>query len=712
MRSSSLDSLFSPRSIAIIGASSGITHAQRRGNIGSQIFRNLIRGGMTDSIYPIHSTAEKLDGIETHRRVGDIQAEIDLAVVAVAAERVVPAIEECVAAGVRAAMIVAAGFAEAGPDGVKRQAALADLIRSSGIRVLGPNCIGYLNLAERVSATFAFDTRVQMEPGPVAIVSQSGGLLSHIATQARAAGVRFGWLVSTGNEVDVDVSASLLHLVQRPEVRTIIAFCESIRDPDTFIEATRLAAELEKPIVLLHGGHSEGAARAARSHTASIAGSSAVLAAVCEQFGVIQVSTVAELLDVSLMLQTGRHAASKRVGILTPSGGTGILLADAVEGFGLELPVFTTEMQARIRRRMPPPFYGATDNPIDTTANMAADPSCYVDAFSALVDSDEIDMAVTVAWPAANLDWLITKFKETDKPIAVLSTEVPRELALAGVPTYTEAHQVGAALAAVVRRTVAHRDDTSPTKSDEAGHLRTFNFSSRELHLNTLVEHRTKELVRGYGIATTREMLAMTKREAITFAQRLGYPVALKIVSSDVAHKSDIGGVLLSLANKEAVALAYDELCENLSRYASDALFEGVLVQEMLPSGYLELIGGFHRDPTFGAIVSVGIGGVAAEKISVSKMLRVPFTREMALDLIGNVAGGRLVTGHRGLSLRQQSSLAEILLALGEISLNFPEIAELDLNPLLVLPNGLYAADGFAALQETSSSPKISAKLL
>ncbi|MFI7190291.1 acetate--CoA ligase family protein [Nocardia nova] len=699
---SDLTALFCPRNVAVIGASSNHGRALRRGNAGSQILHNLLRAERVSPVFPIHPSAPELGGVPAYGSMGAVPADVDLAVIAVGADSVVPALAEAAAGGARAALIVSSGFAEAGPQGREWQNQLLTVAADFGIRVLGPNCIGFVNPFDRVHATFAFDTRLlPAEPGPVAIVSQSGGLLSHIAAQAAGAGVRFGWLASTGNEADVDVSDTILYLAGRAEVRTILVFCESIRAPERFLEAARVAAELDKPIVLLHGGRTAGATRAVLSHTASISGSARVLEAVCTQFGVRCVSSVTELLDIGRMFQTGKRSNGRRVGVLTPSGGTGVLLADAIESAGLTLPELSPGVQARIRNRMPLPFYGATSNPIDTTANMAADPSCYVDAFRTLMDSDDVDMAVTVAWPGADLDWLIDTAGRSPKPVAVLSTLIPGELGQADVPAYTDAAQIGLALAALADRNRV-RPDSAEKVAAEPITRDSFEITPADRQAGTLGEDRTKQLVRRYGIATTHDLLARTRSEALAAAQQLGYPVVLKLVADGIAHKSDIDGVRLALPDAAAVSAAFDEIHDSLRQHAPNTEFGGVLVQEMLTGGSHELIAGFHRDPTFGAVVSIGLGGVSAEVIATTELLRVPFSRDAADHAIRSLAGGRLVGGSRGLTDTHRELLAGILLALGAIGTHYPEIGALDLNPLIVHPKDICAADGFAVLEPRS----------
>ncbi|MFD0661722.1 CoA-binding protein [Thermocatellispora tengchongensis] len=387
-----LDRLLSPRSIAMVGASNARTR------IGGSVFANLLRA-FPGEVHPIHPKDEVVQGRPAFRSVAHLPEPVDMAVVAVPAAAVVDVVAECAARGIGGATVITSGFAETGAEGRELQDRLTEVARTTGIRLIGPNCIGYMNAHDGVMANFMLTADEPLPiAGPVALVSQSGGFGSYITHKAILAGLRLGWFVSTGNEADVNVAGVLRHLVERPEVGVLLSFIETLRDPEVFIATARRAAELDKPMVLLKAGRSEEAARAAMSHTASIVGSATVLDAVCRQYGVIVAQTMEELLDLGTIFQDGRRARGPRTIVMTASGGAGVLLADEARHAGLSVPVLPEEEQRDLAAKMPVPFYGSTGNPVDTTAQTTAMPGAYRQVLMSVAGSPSADMLAAVTW--------------------------------------------------------------------------------------------------------------------------------------------------------------------------------------------------------------------------------------------------------------------------------------------------------------------------
>ena len=357
-----LDRLLAPRSIAMVGASNNLY------SIGGLLFANLKRS-FRGALYPIHPKDTVVQDHAAYASLHELPESVDLVVIAVASHLVEGIMEQAVASGVGGVVLLSSGFAEAGAEGIALQQRITDLAKAGGVRVIGPNCIGYLNIDGGVMANFALTPDEPLPPGGgVALVSQSGGFGSYLTTKGLLTGLRLGWFVSTGNELDVNIAQVLRYLVERPEVRVLLAFSETLRDPEVFIAAARRAQELDKPMVVLKAGRSEAAAKAAMSHTASVVGAVEVFDAVCHQYGVIVARSMEEMLDLGMIFQDGRRAAGNRLAIMTTSGGTGVLLADEAGQNGLAVPTFPEEEQEKMLGVLHTPFFGSVANPIDTTA--------------------------------------------------------------------------------------------------------------------------------------------------------------------------------------------------------------------------------------------------------------------------------------------------------------------------------------------------------
>ncbi|WP_155342327.1 acetate--CoA ligase family protein [Acrocarpospora pleiomorpha] len=689
-----LDRLLTPRSIAMVGASNSPTR------IGGTVFANLLRAFPGD-VHPVHPKDQVVQGRPAFRTVGELPEPVDLAVIAVPAAAVVDVVAECAARGVGGATIITSGFAEAGPEGRALQDRLTQVSRETGIRVIGPNCIGYMNAHDGVMANFMVTVDEPLpRPGPVALVSQSGGFGSYITNKAVLAGLRLGWFVSTGNEADVNVTGVLRHLVERPEVGVLLSFMETLRDPEVFIDTARRAAELDKPLILLKAGRSEEAARAALSHTASIVGSAQVLDAVCRQYGVFVASTMEELLDLGTIFQNGRRARGNRVIVMTSSGGAGVLLADEAGQAGLSVPVLPEEEQQALIADMPVPFYGSAANPVDTTAQTTAMPGAYRKVLFSVARSASADLVSAVTWarPGPANDAIVEMYQSTDKPVAILSTAWSEQFQQAGVPTYTDPRRAMIALAALVRQS-GRRPPGSARFTADAERAR----AARELIAaadgqTTLLESTGKSILARYGVPVTREEMAADVDGAVAAAERIGGPVVLKVMSYQLPHKSDAGAIRLGLHGQDAVREAYQDMLAEVSVRAPEAVVEGVLVQRMAPAR-LELTCGMRRDPVFGPMVAVGLGGVLVEVLSEAVLLRPPFDAGTATEALGELLGGRLVTGRRGLAEDERAVTARVMVALGELALELDEVSEVDVNPLRVAGGAVLAADALIVVR-------------
>ncbi|HEX4199656.1 MAG TPA: CoA-binding protein [Caulobacteraceae bacterium] len=441
---SGLQRLLRPRSIAVVGASN------RMPSIGGYVTANVARA-FRGPVYPVNPREAQVQGLEACADIADLPADVDLAVVVVPARAVPEVLEACAARGVGGAVIITSGFAEVGGPGIDLQAGVARLIAGSGLRAIGPNCIGFMNLADGVMANFVLDpTDPLPRGGPVALVSQSGGLGGYMVRKALTAGLDLGWFVSTGNEVDVGVAATLRTLVELDEVRVLLGAFEGLRDPEAFVETALRAAELDKPFVVLKAGRSDAAAAAAFAHTASVVGSAATFDAVCRQYGVFSVGSLEEMLDLGVIFQGGRRARGRRVGIVTGSGGAGVILTDACVLEGLEAPHLPPDEQAALLQLMPQPFMGSLANPVDVTAQALATPGVLDGVLSGVSASAAVDMiAPVIIGNPTQPEMYIRAHGSTDKPMAFVSTLPPTNLLDAGVPAYTDPRRAARALSAL-----------------------------------------------------------------------------------------------------------------------------------------------------------------------------------------------------------------------------------------------------------------------
>lgn len=698
MTASSLSRLLQPKSIAIIGASN------RMPGIGGYVTANIVRA-FKGPVYPVNPRETEIQGVKAWARVEDLPRDIDLAMIVVPAEAVPAVLEACAAQGVGGVVIITSGFAEVGEAGAELQARVAAVVARTGIRVAGPNCIGFMNLADGVMANFVLDpTDAIPAGGPVALVSQSGGFGGYMVRKALTAGLNVGWFVSTGNEVDVNISAVLRDLVEREEVRVLLAFSETLRDPDLFIETALRAQELDKPFVVLKAGRSQAAARAAQAHTGSMVGSAQAFDAVCRQYGVFSVATLEEMLDLGLIFQGGRRARGRRVGIITGSGGAGVMLTDACVLEGMSVPELPAGEQAQLLGLMPKPFMGSVANPVDVTAQALANPGTLEAVLHGVPASDAVDMvAPVIIGNPTHPEMYIRAHRSTDKPVAYVSTLLPTSLLDAGVPAYTDPRRAAHALAAnatfSLRKKRTRRVEMMAPDTARVTRARALLSAPRDG--DALLESQSKQLLALYGAPVTRETLCRSADEAVAAAAQLGGKVALKVASWALPHKSDVGGVRLGLAGEAEVRAAWDEMLVEVARNAPDAGIEGVLVQEMAPAR-LEVLCGMTRDPVFGPIVVVGLGGVLVEVLSQTVLLQAPFEVADVLEALAGLLDGRLFTARRGLDPAEADAIARLAVALGAAALELPEIVEIDVNPVRVADGRALAADALVVMEPAS----------
>ena len=670
-----VERLFSPQSVAVVGASEA--------SLGSYVFQNLHRD-FPGRLYPVNPKRAEVHGVKAYPTVDDLPEAVDMAVILTPAVTVPDIIEASAKRGIGGAVVLAAGFAEAGEQGREAQQRMTDVARARAFPIVGPNCNGFYNGQRQVAATFAIPVEMDRpKPGPVAVVSQSGGFGSYILLKAITAGVRVSWYLSTGNESDMNVSRSLRYLIEQPEVGVVLTFFEAVRSPEVFVEVAARAAELGKPVVAVKAGYTAEGSRAALSHTASIAGSGEVYDAICRQYGLIQASSVEQMIDFGLALQTGRTMAGRRLGVMTQSGGSGALMADVAETCGLTVPVLPDADREYLQSLLP--SFGSAANPVDTTGNFNMDNFDAV--YGGLAASDGVDAVLPLIWYVGERETEATKkvYAATDKPLVVATTLSAPDISEVGIPVYTDPARAVRAIGAVAAfsESMRRRERAERPAPDAARIEKVRALLEREAGQPFVLESVAKQVLAEYGIGVSREAIADSAEAAAAAARELGGPVALKVLSYGLPHKSDSGALRLGLHGDDAVRHGYEEMLDAIRQTHPDLKVEGVLVQEMVPAS-VEISCGLQRDPMFGPVVAAGIGGVLIEIVGGTVLLRPPFSQRQAEDAVVRIAGGRLRTASRGLSEAQAAKIAQAMTGLGALALEIPELESVDINPIRV----------------------------
>ncbi len=690
-----LTPLFRPRSLALIGASDDPT------KIRGKILAQIVKGAYPGRIFPIHPTAKTIQGLPAFAAIGDAPGPIDLALIAIPAESVPATLAQCAAAGVRSALVFSSGFAEE-EGGANR--ALQDRVRAiardSGMAVAGPNSVGMLDLAAPLAATFSPAIDFAALPGlradparrRIGIISQSGGLGFALFNRGLKRNLAFGTVINTGNEADLDACDILDFMLEDEGTGAVLMFVEAIRRGRRFAELAARALALDKPIIVAKIGRSPAGSRAAASHTASLTGSDAVHDAIFRRYGVIRADDQDDMLDIAAACTLCPRPRGRRVGIVTISGGVGGWLADTLETHGLEVPEFSAALQREIREFLP--SYGAAFNPIDITAQAIGNDH-RLRSIAVLEAADEVDAVAVVASLAADSRMVHEKAALAEivarrrKPILFYSYPLPSEqarsdLAEIGVPCYTSLRGPALALAALADRDAASRDLARPKASPNDPAARDAALRCLDAADDTLCEYEAAAILAAYGIATLPSRLATDAAAAVDAAASLGYPVALKIQSPDIPHKSDAGGVALGLADAEAVRDACVALLGRIAAQLPAARLHGVLVQTMAPRG-LEMIAGTVDDADFGPLLTVGLGGIHVEVLGDVATVPLPIDGSDADALLDRLRGARLLGPLRGALSRDRVAFAALLVRLARLQDDLAgRIATIDLNPVLL----------------------------
>ncbi len=698
MTQDALKALLEPRSVAVIGASTR-PHA-----VGRAVFANILLGEFQGVVYPVNPKAHSIMGVRAYPSVLDIPDPIDLAVVVVPAPVVPQVLEECGQKGIRAAVVISAGFKEVGPQGAALEEQVKAVARKYDMALMGPNCLGLINTDPKVrlNATFA---RSMPPAGNIAFISQSGAV--GVAALEYVVGEHIGLskFLSIGNKAVLHENHLLQALAEDPQTDVILLYLEDLEDPKGFIELARtITGELahKKPILAIKSGRTREGARAAASHTGALAGSDEVYESLFRQSGVLRVDTLEELFDYARALAMQPPPRGKRVAIVTNAGGPGIMATDASVRHGLQMASFTPATREALRKGLPPA--AAINNPVDLVGDAQADRYAY--ALDLVLKDENVDAVLVICTPQIMIDLpevartvaRIAQEHPARKPIlaSFMALEdigpVARILEEAGVPNYRFPEAAARALAEMVRYVEwVHRTRTPIRVFEDVDREAARAIVQRALQEGRtfLPEPEAHALLRAYGFPTVPGRLARTEEDAVAAAAEIGYPVVLKIVSPHIIHKFDVGGVELNLQDEDAVRRAYRCIMARVQAAMPEAEIWGVYVQQYVQArDAVETILGMNRDPHFGPLLMFGLGGVYVEVLKDVTFRIAPIRELSAYRMLQEIRGHALLTGFRGQPPRDIKALAQCIMRLSQLAVEIEEIEELDINPLLALEKG------------------------
>ncbi|HSN38581.1 MAG TPA: acetate--CoA ligase family protein [Burkholderiales bacterium] len=701
-----------PRAIAVIGASNDLSR------IGGQPLRLLTEFGYQGQVYPVNPKYSEIKGLPCYPDIAAAPTPCDVALIALSAPLVPNAIAQCGKAGVPFAIVLSAGFSEVGSEGKALQSELLAAAREHGVRVVGPNCLGLMNLADNVRIGFGGTMQLKtLRPGPIAMVTQSGGFGFGVAAIACYYGLGFNYIISTGNEADLSMLDWIADLIERPEVEIVTVFMEGITDGRRLIEIGERALELGKPVLIWKVGNTDVGSRAATSHTARMTAGYELYRAAFRGGGFIEIEDVDDLIDICKVFRAHKLPAGNRVAVLTLSGGAGVLLADRCVEHGLELPKLSAATTAKLREIMV--SFASADNPIDATAHGYNDNfASYSRAIREVLADPNIDQAIArVPRGRAARPWaegLIAVMQDTAKPLVLNWPTAPDDNG--DVMQYLEQNNVPCILAPgrAVHALAALNGFAAKKRAyaQRAGHVLQRPIAPQKLRwpqtATTLGEHHSKHALKTYGVPVVEEVLMQAADVEMLTRCSLPFPLAVKLESPDIPHKTEAGVVRLDIRDLDGLKHAVRDIMAAANHYKPDARIDGILLQQMAEG--FEVIVGAVNDPFFGPVVAFGLGGVFAELLKDLTYRFAPFDRDAAKEMIAEIKGAALLSGYRGRPVLDTDALADVLARVSLlINDHADRIAEIDINPLFVRPagRGVVAADALIVLKARSrKNPK------
>lgn len=708
---SAMKKFFHPKSIAVVGAS------QNPENLGHDVLENILYGeagkersnGYQGNVYPVSLKYTEVFGLKAYRSVLDIPGPVDMAMLIIPGKAIPQVMEECGQKGCKNVVIISAGFSERGEEGKKREQQVAEIAKQHGIRFIGPNCLGVFSTHEQLNASFAPH---MPGVGPVAMISQSGALCTAIIAYAKQEHIGFSNFVSSGNKADIEDTDLIEYFNEDPLTKVTAIYMESINDGRRFYDVTKQIAT-KTPIVVLKVGKTEAGKKAASSHTGALAGADWAYEAAFRQAGVIRVSAMFDLFDAARAFAYQPLPKGDKIAILTNSGGPGVIASDTAYEIGLPLATLSSDTMAKFDAICPPTW--SHGNPLDIIGD--ADVERYMKCLDVLLDAPEVDGIILIAAPVTMADPLTLakhiaeRAKTTEKPIianfvGVIGEDSEDYLEAAGVPTIEFPERATKAMHALVRfkrvldrekdrkklteLTTGCADSHSHEKCEEI--FEKVRADGRRL----LTLNEAREIFELLDIPMSKSRLATTESEAERLSEEVGFPLAMKISSKDIVHKTEAGGVKLEISDAEEVKKVFNKIVTNVKKFKADARIEGVVLDQMVRGA--EIIIGVSSDPQFGPMVMFGIGGTMVEVYKDVTFRLIPLTKIDALEMIEEIKGKASYQGARGQPAANPDKLAELIVSVSEAVRLHPDIQELDINPLIVTKDGLIAVDARISL--------------
>ncbi|MBK5092411.1 MAG: acetate--CoA ligase family protein [Actinobacteria bacterium] len=678
---------FEPRSLAVIGASS------HPGKVGYAVLENILYSGYGGGVYPVNPKGRKIQGLPSYPDIAGIPKVPDLAVIIVPAAGVPETVTECAAKGIRYGVVISAGFREAGIEGRRLEKDTVQRGRKGGVRLLGPNCLGFINSSLPLNASFA---RLMPPKGSIGVISQSGAICTSLLDWARDQSFGFSKLVSLGNGADLSESDFLDYLSGDDETNVIIMYVEGVSDGGRFFRSLKRATR-HKPVVILKAGITQAGAQAVSSHTGALAGSDKAYEAACEQATALRADSVEELVELARSLTSQRIPKGPRVAIVTNAGGPGIIASDACEKAGLTLAGLSQRSLARLSAELPPA--SSLHNPVDVLGDATAER--YTVAVETLLSDRGVDALIVILTPQA-----MTEVDRTAEEIVKISAGSHKTLICsfmgaesvekavsvvesAGIPNVEFPDRAVQVLARMYERSL--QKEMPPSKLvrfevDKERVKQLFEVYRKAGQIQVGPED-CRTVLGAYGIKNTPFLVATDYDQARDFAKKSGYPVALKIVSPQILHKTDVGGVVLGIKDESSLEEAYEEIMSRVRRHMPSAEIEGVGIQKMVPEGR-ELILGMTEDPQFGPLIMVGLGGIYVEAFQDVAFRLAPVSPADASRMLCELKAFRLLEGVRGEEPADVAAVEEVLQRVSQLAVDQPELSEMDINPLMVYNSG------------------------
>ena len=686
----SLESLLRPQSVAVIGAS------DNPARIGGRPIYSMLKDNFQGKLFPVNPNRDIVQGLQAYPNISSVPVPVDSAVISVPENVALQVIKECAESGVKSAVVFTSGFAETGTAGLDAQQQIAKIASDSGMRILGPNCLGVFNLSAGWFGTFANTLASKKIPtGPIGIVTQSGAYGGHLFTITQNRGVGTNYWVTTGNEVDIDVAEVIKFYASEPEIRVIISYAEGIKNGNRMREALQAARNAKKPVIFMKVGSTEAGARAAASHTASLAGEDAIYDGLFKQYGVYRAETTEEMADVAYACQFGRYPNGPKIGLQTISGGIGVQMADAASKKGFDVAPLPKSTQEKIIKLIP---FAGVNNPVDFTGQVLNERKLLEDSMRFVIDEADYDSQILylASLPISeftkdiSLEIFTALRKRYPEELMFLSMIGPQESRKPyeeiGYPCFEDHSLAVRAMAALRYFAEVFKQGKQKvipsTKGNKLARLE-----------KNISEFEAKSILSAAGIPANREFLTQSCEEAIEAQKTIDGPVVLKVASPDIPHKTEIGGVLLNLTTKEEVEESYQKLITNVQSNAPKAKIDGIIVAEMITGG-IETVLGVTKDPVFGPTVMFGLGGVFVEVLKDVTFRVAPFGPEEAHRMIDEIRGRAVLDGARGAPPADIDALANAISRLSIFAAdNSDTIQTIDINPFLALPKGAVAVD-------------------